>query len=79
MDMTTATTTVYTAVFVQDETDGGYTAWIEEIPGATSEGVTLEETRANLRAALTLLLEENRAFSEEQSAGRHVIREPLAM
>ncbi len=38
---------VFTAVFetVPEDEGGGYTAYVEEIPGAISEGDTLDETR----------------------------------
>ena len=76
--MATTTQVTYTAVFVEDA-DGGYSAWIEEIPGANSQGDTLEEARVNLRDALRLLLEENRVYSDELAASRRVIREPFAL
>ena len=39
--MTTQTTMTYTAVFVED--GDGWAAWIEEIPGANSQGNTFDE------------------------------------
>ena len=50
---------VVTAVYEQvpEAEGGGYTAYTEELPGAISEGDTLEEARENLRDAVTLLLE----------------------
>jgi len=75
--MATITTVVYTAVYAED--GDGYAAWIEEIPGANAQGQTLEEARENLRDALHLLLEANHDFSQENAAGRRIIREPLAL
>ena len=48
-----------TAVFeeVPKAEGGGYTAFCEEIPGAISEGDTLEEARENLKDAIQLMLE----------------------
>lgn len=43
-----------TAVFL--EVPGGYVAFIEELPGANTQGATLEEARENLREAVTLVL-----------------------
>ena len=37
--------------------EGGYTAWLEELPEVISEGATLEEAETNLRDALALTLE----------------------
>jgi predicted RNase H-like HicB family nuclease len=38
---------------------GGYVAYTEELPGAISEGDTLEEARENLWDAITLLINAN--------------------
>jgi len=68
-----------TAVFeeVSDSEGGGYTAYVEELPGAISEGDTLEEARENLRDAIELLLEANRALSGQPKPGNKVIREKI--
>ncbi len=52
-----------TAVYeeVPGSQGGGYVAYAEELPGVISEGDTLEEARDNLRDAIELLLEANRA------------------
>jgi len=55
----------------------GYVAFIEELPGANSQGATLDEARENLREAAELVLEANRALTEEGLTGQDVIREPL--
>ena len=47
----------------------GYVAFVEELPGANTQGATLEEARANLRTAVELTLEANRALAEEDLAG----------
>lgn len=55
----------------------GYIGSVEELPGANTQGTTLEEARANLKEAVTLVLEANRALAREEAAGPDVIREPL--
>lgn len=55
----------------------GYIGFVEELPGANTQGATLEETRANLREAVELVIEANRALSEEELGDAKVIREPL--
>jgi len=55
----------------------GFIAFIEELPGANTQGATLEEARANLKEAAILILEANRALVEEEVRGQDVIREPL--
>jgi len=53
-----------TAVF--KKVPEGYIGFVEELPGANTQGRTLEETRANLEEAITLVLEANRALAEEE-------------
>ena len=55
----------------------GYLGFIEELPGANTQGATLEEARANLAEAATMVLEANRSLTEEDLRGLDVIREPL--
>jgi predicted RNase H-like HicB family nuclease len=55
----------------------GYVAFVEELPGANTQGATLEETRQNLREAVGLVLEANRALAEESLKGEEVIKEPF--
>jgi len=43
----------------------GYIGFVEQLPGANSQGATLEEVRANLAEAVELILEANRALVEE--------------
>jgi predicted RNase H-like HicB family nuclease len=57
----------------------GYVGFVEELPGANTQGATLEEVRENLREAVELVLEANRALAEEDLAGEDVIREPLKL
>lgn len=60
-----ARTFVLTAVLTPD-VDGGYAAQIAELPGAISQGDTVEEALANVRDAAELYLEE--ATAEELGA-----------
>ena len=55
----------------------GYAAFVEELPGANTQGKTLEEARRNLIEAAELILEANRQLAEESLAGQDVIREPF--
>jgi predicted RNase H-like HicB family nuclease len=64
----------FTAVFRR--VPEGYIGFVEELPGANTQGATLEEARSNLKEAVTLVLEANRILAQEQ-AGPDVIREPL--
>ena len=67
----------FTAVF---ERDGDW--WIgsvEELPGAHTQGRTLDEARENLKDAVRLVIEGNRELARRDAAGRDVIREDLVL
>ena len=55
----------------------GYIGFVEELPGANTQGATLAETRKNLDEAVELVLEANRELAEESLKGQDVIRDPL--
>ena len=57
----------------------GYVAFIEELPGANTQGATLDEARENLREAVALVLDANRAMSEQSLEGAAVIRETFVL
>ena len=57
----------------------GYIGFVEEIPGANTQGATLEEARANLEEAVRLVLEANRELAKEAGRSGDVIREPLRL
>ena len=65
----------FTAVFKKVEE--GYVASIEELPGANSQGGTLDEARSNLREAVELVIEANRSLAKQGVHGADVIREPF--
>ncbi len=65
----------FTAVF--QEVSEGYIAFVEEIPGANTQGATLDEARENLREAVELVLTDNRELSRQAIGAAKVIREPL--
>jgi predicted RNase H-like HicB family nuclease len=66
-----------TAVF--QKVPEGYIGFVEELPGANTQGTTLEEARANLQEAVAMVLEANRVLAEEALQGRDVIRESLTI
>jgi predicted RNase H-like HicB family nuclease len=66
-----------TAVFMA--VPEGYIAFVEELPGANTQGDTLEEARENLREAVALVLEANRELAEQSLAGQTVTREPFTL
>ena len=66
-----------TAVF--EKVPEGYIGFVEELPGANTQGESLQEARENLAEAVTLVLEATRALAEESLVGRTVIRESLVL
>jgi predicted RNase H-like HicB family nuclease len=67
--------TNWTAVYLP--VPEGYIALVEELPGANTQGATLDEARENLQEAIQLVLEGNRVLAEESLDGKEAIRELL--
>ncbi len=67
---------IWTAVY--RKVPEGYIGFVEELPGANTQGETLEEARENLKEAIELVLEANRELARESVKGTEVIRERLA-
>ncbi len=55
----------------------GYIGFVEELPGANTQGATPDEAQANLDEAVELVLEANRLMAEESLEGQEVIRESI--
>lgn len=66
-----------TAVF--QKVPEGYIGYVEELPGANTQGSTLDEARENLKEAIELVLEANRQLAEENLNGADVIRESMLL
>ena len=66
-----------TAVF--EKVKSGYIGYVEELPGANTQGTTLEDTKRNLREAVELVLESYRQIQEEENAGKEVVKEPFGI
>jgi predicted RNase H-like HicB family nuclease len=68
-----------TAIFeeVPQSEGGGYVAFCEEIPGAITQGDTLEEARENLKDALQLMLETLREETAKRLGQHRIIREKI--
>jgi len=66
-----------TAVF--KKVPEGYIAWVEELPGANTQGKTLEEARENLQEAIRLVFEANRELAETDLQGEDVLKESVSV
>jgi predicted RNase H-like HicB family nuclease len=68
----------FTAVFVQD--GPWVVAWLEEFPGVSTQGATLEEARENLRDALHEMIAARRELAARELHGQTVVsREVFAL
>jgi predicted RNase H-like HicB family nuclease len=65
----------FTAVF--KKIPEGYLGFVEELPGANTQGATLEEARANLQEAIALILQADREMLEEELGPGEVLRERI--
>ncbi len=64
-----------TAVF--EKVGEWWLGYVKEMPGAITQGKTMDEARENLREAVQLIIEANRELLSEQTEGHEIIREPL--
>jgi len=68
-----------TAIY-QEAEEGGYIGYVAELPGANTQGETLEEVRGNLPEAIQLILEANREqFETQLNPDSKVTREQLVL
>ena len=68
-----------TAIFEEAE-EGGFIGYVAELPGANTQGETLEEVRENLTEAIGVILNSNREeFEKNFSSTGRVTREKLVL
>ncbi len=67
----------FTAVF--EEEDNWWIGYVEELPGANTQGKTLDEARENLKEAVQLIIEANREIARREEKGKSIIREELSI
>lgn len=66
---------IFTAIF--ERADDWYIGYVEELPGANTQGKTLEEARENLQEAIELILRSNRELAEKELSGKKFIRKEI--
>ena len=64
----------YTAVVERDADTGLYVGWVPGVPGAHSQGETLDELQGNLREVIELLREDGEVVTESEFIGVQQIR-----
>lgn len=67
----------FTAIYQRD--GDWWIGFVEELPGANTQGKTLDEARENLVEAVHLVLEANRELARRETEGHEVIREELVI
>ncbi len=65
---------MYTAVVERDADTGLYVGWVPGVPGAHSQGETLDELQGNLREVIELLREDGEVVTESEFVGVQQIR-----
>ncbi len=69
---------MYTAIY--KKVRSGYVAWLEEIPGVNTQGVSKREAKENLADALSeFLLARRELTKRERSRGGSIVRERFAL
>ena len=63
----------FTAIIERDRDTGYYVGYVPEMPGAHSQGETIEELRANLVEVLTMLMEDADLPNEVEFIGTQQI------
>jgi len=64
---------------VYEKVENGYIGYVEELPGANTQGATLRETKLNLKEAIELVLESYRQLNEGENTGKQLIRERFGL
>jgi predicted RNase H-like HicB family nuclease len=68
----------YTAIIKQME-NGWYFAQCEQMPGAMTQGKTIEEAKENLKDAISLLLEDEKEDFRRKHSSRRFMRRKIAV
>ena len=67
----------YTAIITEVE-DGWYMGQCEQVPGAITQGQTVEEVKENLKEAIFLVLQSEQEHCRNRYEGERFIRREIA-
>jgi len=67
----------YTAI-IQKTPSGWYMGQCEQIPGAITQGRTIEEVKENLKEVIQLLLEDEKEDFRKEHKGENFLRSKIA-
>jgi predicted RNase H-like HicB family nuclease len=65
----------YTAVIIKE--GDMYAAYAEEVPGANTQGKTIEEAKENLKEAIELVIEANKQLAKKTIGRRRLLKEKI--
>ena len=68
----------YTAI-IEETPSGWYIAQCEQVPGALTQGRTIEEVEENLKEAIELVLESEKEHCRKRYSGMKFIRRKIAV
>ncbi|MCL2131890.1 MAG: type II toxin-antitoxin system HicB family antitoxin [Lentimicrobiaceae bacterium] len=68
----------YTAI-IEKRPNGWYIAQCEQVPGALTQGQTIEEVKENLKEAIALVLESEKEHCRKRHEGLSFIRRKIAI
>ena len=68
----------FTAIY-EEADEGGYIGYVAELPGANTQGETLDEVRENLKEAVSLLLECYREDAEKLTENAKITKEEFIL
>ncbi len=68
---------MYTAIY--KKVRSGYVAWLEEIPGVNTQGVSKKEAKENLADALSEFLLARRQLTRRERSHGPIVRERFAL
>jgi len=69
---------MYTAIF-KKQSNGTYFAQCEQVPGAMTQGATIEEAKENLKEAIILVLAAEKDLCIKRNVGEKIIRRKIAL
>ena len=67
-----------TAIY-EEQADGSYIAYVEEIAGVNTQGESLDKVKSNLKEALEMILDVRRELTEKEIGSKNVIREKIEL
>jgi predicted RNase H-like HicB family nuclease len=63
----------FTAIIEKDADTGLYVGWVPAIPGAHTQGETLDELQVNMREVVEMLLEDGDLTPEREFVGTQMV------